>query len=190
MCNEPGLLCTNSSGTLYCVDYSSKGELNVKWVDRENYETIESSKIFSATIHNKTWMQDMCVARLGDKEVLLGTFGKQPSKTIEAVCLQSNGILWSFEGKVPDDAQQYGVQPYGIATDERGHLFVCDQVNASIQMFSVADGRFLGSFPKEGEQGLGKPKWIRCNKINNTLIVVHKEVINPCYISIIDLKMP
>ena len=36
-------------------------------------------------------------------------------------------------------------KPYGVATDQHGLLFVCDQGNACIQIFSVKDGKYLGT---------------------------------------------
>ena len=54
--------------------------------------------------------------------------------------------------------------------------FVCDVNNECIQMFHVADGRYMGAAIKKGEQGLGMPCRITwCNRISS-LVVVHNKL--------------
>ena len=61
----------------------------------------------------------------------------------------------------------------GVTTDGRGHLFVCDVHNACVQMFSVADARYMGTVLKDCAQDIGTPRLIRWCKNTLSLVVVH-----------------
>ena len=69
----------------------------------------------------------------------------------------------------------YDISPWGATTDGLGHLFVCDMVNACVQMFSVIDGSYLGYVVKKGEEGFGTPRCARWYKDDPSLLVAHKE---------------
>ena len=60
----------------------------------------------------------------------------------------------------------------GLATDGRGHVFVCDSNNKCVQMFS-ADGKFIRTLLREGEHGIGDAvggfKWFDKNIVTSSL---------------------
>ena len=60
----------------------------------------------------------------------------------------------------------------GLTTDGNGHLFVCDISNSCIQLFDM-DGKYMGVLLHEGEQGLGKPQWVRWSSDTKSLNVAH-----------------
>ena len=61
-------------------------------------------------------------------------------------------------------------EPYCLAADRKGRLFVTDLSNKCIQMFSVSDGQYLGCFIKEGEQSLGVlGKYVSVHQRHNLL---------------------
>ena len=80
-------------------------------------------------------------------------------------------LVWGVTGKFVDT--QKDIYAKGLTSDGFGRVLVSDRANRCIQMFAVADGRYLGSMLKEGEQGLGTLMWIRwCEKMSS-LIVSH-----------------
>ena len=65
------------------------------------------------------------------------------------------------------------IGPQGVTSDGYGHLFVCDVHNACIQLFSVSDGKYFGTYLMRGEEGLGTPRLIRWCRNTSSLVVAH-----------------
>ena len=69
---------------------------------------------------------------------------------------------------------EYNMDARGVTTDGAGRVFVCDpSSNRCVQMFHVADGRYMGPVISEGEQGLGEPYYTRWCNATSSLIVAH-----------------
>ena len=186
--NFPGILCAASPEQLIFTDYhenslNKTSPLDAKWLDCKT----KPPKIMEKTVSlRETWVNDICLAHGGIKtnnNVLIGTFGKNPKRLL-ALDIDSNTIKWTCN-RLPDKEENF--KPYGVATDHHGHLFVCDEGNACIQIFSVKDGKYLGSLIKSREQGLGVPRWIRWSKDAKSLIVSHKKVHGSVNISVLQL---
>ena len=65
------------------------------------------------------------------------------------------------------------VKAQGLTADENGRLFICDDNNKCVQMFNVADGRYLGTLIENGKQGLGDPvRIVWCSRMSS-LVVIH-----------------
>ena len=102
----------------------------------------------------------------------------------------ANQLLWNIEGAI--DGQQE-IRCVSFATDGRGHLFVCDEANECIQLFST-NGLYIGRLIKSGEHGLGTPRLVRWCKKTSSLITAHSKTITVAYghaymyISVIKLK--
>ena len=75
------------------------------------------------------------------------------------------------------------IRPKGVTTDGQGHVFVTDENNKCIQIFS-AGGKYVGVLLKEGQQGLGEPRRVRWNDATSSLVVAHKKDRN-IFISVI-----
>ena len=102
----------------------------------------------------------------------------------------SNKLLWSVDGAVDGKTE---IRCVSVATDGRGHLFVCDEANQCIQLFST-DGLYIGRLIKCGEHLLGVPRLVRWCKKTSSLIIAHLKTIrgahgwmNYMYISVIKL---
>ena len=186
--NFPGILCAASTDQLIFTDYYENSQnktnpLDAKWLDCKT----KPPKIVKTLSLRETWVNDICVAHDGIKtnnNILIGTFGKNPRERLKAFDIGSNTIKWNCDG-LPDMEKKF--EPYGVTTDQHGHLFVCDQGNACVQIFSVKDGKYLGPLIKSGEQGLGVPRWIRWSKDKKSLIVSHKKVHGSVNISVLQL---
>ena len=68
--------------------------------------------------------------------------------------------------------QQKRFKPLGVAADERGHLFVSDEISKCIQMFSVSDGQHLGRIGLDGKQSI---EFIQWRETTSSLVVVYKK---------------
>ena len=75
--------------------------------------------------------------------------------------------------------------PRGIATDGRQHLFVCDGNNNSIQLFSVASGKYLGAMIVFDKPKVGNVRPLRCRWCENTSsLVVVRASESKCFLDI------
>ena len=99
------------------------------------------------------------------------------------ICACKSGvgeIEWSVEGKLPGMEKQLKGQ--SLATDGQGHLFVSDDGNGCVQMFTT-DGKFIGPGIRNTTL-LGTPELIRWNDKTSSLVVSFKKK-NKQYISMI-----
>ena len=90
----------------------------------------------------------------------------------------ANQLLWNIEGAI--DRQQE-IRCVSVATDGRGHLFVCDEANKCIQLFST-DGLYICRLIGRGEHGLGEPFLVRWCKKTSSLIIAHSKIIQGAYV--------
>lgn len=108
----------------------------------------------------------LCCMQEGDKHLVVAT---HCSYTLSAWNAKTDELEWSVDGVLPG---MNVIEPFGVVSDGRGHLFVCDVGNACVQMFS-ADGKSMGAVLRAGKQGLGKPWLITwCDKMSS-LVVAH-----------------
>ena len=61
---------------------------------------------------------------------------------------------------------------WGVTTDMRGHLFICDHENDCVQMFST-DGKYMGALLKK-QLGFGKPREILWCESSSCFVVAHE----------------
>ena len=94
-------------------------------------------------------------------------------------------LIWNVRGRIP--GMKEPLKAYGVAPDGNGHLFACDRGNACIQMFSLADGKYLGALLREGDQSLREPHWVRWCSTTSSLIVSHGAD-DQRYISVVKLR--
>ena len=89
----------------------------------------------------------------------------------------ANILLWNIEGAI--DGQKE-IRCVSVTTDGRGHLFVCDEANKCIQLFST-DGLYICRLIGRGEHGLGEPFLVRWCKKTSSLIIAHSKTIQGAY---------
>ena len=127
------------------------------------------------TMHAVT--HDICCCRCStlneqtdDKRLLIIT---DSDHGICAYDTEDNKLVWKVKGKL--NGMEHRMSPWGVTTDGRGHLFICDMRNECIQVFSVSDGKYEGCVLKKGQKGMGVPRCIRWYHENSSLVVAHKE---------------
>ena len=120
------------------------------------------------TIGAGAQLKDMCLVTKNEGEVLICLFDGADGIYARN---WSNQLLWSVEGAMGGKKEMKCVS---VATDGTGHLFVCDEANECIQLFST-DGLYIGCLVRQGEHWLGEPRLVRwCNK-SSSLIVAHSK---------------
>ena len=177
--NFPGLLCAYSLDQFIFSDYN-ENPLRANWVDCR----AKPPKIVKTASLGESWVHDICMVHATEKNLVIGSFGKTPER-LKAVDIDSRRVEWTYQNNSPGMEKRF--IPYGVATDQHGHLFVCDRGNACIQIFSVENGTYLGPLIKRGEQGLGTPKWIRWSKDTKSLIVSHMKDHGKVNLSVLQL---
>ena len=176
--STPGIFCTDPPATLLFLDYQTN-PLKMKWLDCSK---IPPRVIADSSVH-ESWVKDTCVAKENGSKKLVGTFIKLAHK-IQAVNIQSDKIEWSFEESIPGMKEK--LQPRGVTADDQEHLFVCDEANACIQLFSVSNGSYSGTLLKIGRKGLGIPRGIACCKTSKWLAVGYTKLrsVRVCFVKL------
>ena len=158
----PGRLCTSSPSTLMYLDYSKK-PCEVRWLDCSGATPNTGMNITRVPQHSGIY--DICCLT---HNMLIITHGY---KGLCAYNTQNDKLEWSVAGNLRLMKKPIGAQ--GVTTDGRGHLFVCDAHNAAVQMFSVAEGKYIRALLNEGMQGFGTPRLVRWCRNTSSLVVVH-----------------
>ena len=162
--DEPGALCAASATTLLYLDLS-KTPHPVQWLDCRSKPP---QYLQNVTHLHHNGVVDICHLKPEKGENFLIASG---SDGVTAANLESGKCEWNKRGLLP--GMKLAIDPRGVAVDgEHNRIFVCDDNNACVQMFS-ADDEYLGSLLKEGEQGIGKPGWISWRMSTSSLIVAH-----------------
>ena len=121
-----------------------------------------------ATINiGKDLVRDICFVQRGDKELLVVNRYLDNVCEIQAYSTATSTLEWRVRGRLPGMGAD--VDPLGITTDGRGHLFVCDGANRCIFVVS-ADGKFVGILLRD----LGEPRKIRWCNASESLVVSNK----------------
>ena len=94
--------------------------------------------------------------------------------------------LWLLHNFQPD-GMKYEMNPSGITTDGRGHLFICDKANKCIQIVDT-DGTYMCPVDCSCKVELGIPERLDWSKSESALVVTHK-VIGKCFISVLKIQI-
>ena len=94
--------------------------------------------------------------------------------------------LWTLPDFQPD-GMKHEMNPSGITTDGRGHLFICDTANECIQIFDT-DGTYLCPVDCNGKLKLGPPERIDWSETESALVVTHTGY-KKCFISVLNVQI-
>ena len=116
-------------------------------------------------------VDDMCVTEAGGKKLLIAVNWIQG---VRAYDVRSGAEQWRVEGEqlLPGMEMEERFSPWGVTSNNQGHLFICDNKNHCIQMFRAADGRYMGKLEVDLEQ---YPRMILWSEKLSTLIITHYE---------------
>ena len=111
----------------------------------------------------------MCYAEFDGKSLLVVACSDDG---VKAYNMDTKELVWSIIGEMP--LSEKPLKALGITADKHGRLFVRDEENKCIHIFSI-DGKFVTTLLREGEQGLGELNNICWSKELSGLIVVHRK---------------
>ena len=183
-------MCVASPTTLLYIDVT-KDPCEIRYLDCAASQPQPETRVTQTQQH---FVRDMCYVQQqqqqqdGDKSLLVTThfstvFDKRIESGIRAYNTATQEMEWCITGKIGEARTEAEISPCGVATDGRGHLFICDPVNGCVQMFSTV-GQYLGVLLKEGDHGLGKPRWLCWIQGISSLVLTHEKN-KLCYIDVI-----
>ena len=121
-------------------------------------------------IYHQYGMQNICCMKDGS-EILVFIAGDRDG--VFAYCLKSGALMWHAKD-VPGRDNTDDLYATDVATDGRSKIFVCDDGNGCVHVFSP-DGAYAGDLIRRGERGLGSPFNISWSDKNKSLLVAHKK---------------
>ena len=162
----PEVMCGTPSGSSFIFEDANANPRVLQFATYTSQGFVMKKRI--PTIQRN--INDMCCTRfLGeDKNMVFATHGENGVFAYNTNMTNAYTLAWKAEGKLPGMSQE--MNAYGVTTDGRGHLFVCDRNNCFIQMFSV-DGRYLGPVKIECQGSRSFPKWVSYSRSTSSLVV-------------------
>ena len=147
----PGHVCVSSPSTML---YENRSK-NPPVVHMQDCSGSRPQPILGKNvIHTlQNYVLDMCIVQNGDEELFVTTGA---GSKVNAYNTATGELEWSMDGKL--EGMEEVMSPWGVTTDGRGHLLICDYNNECIQMFSIRDGTYMGAMMIK--QGLVKPSCI------------------------------
>ena len=161
----PGALCAVSPSILVYA-YRSRNPRQLHWLDCSEAQP----KPLGITANTKLpIVQDMCTAKL-ENETLLIIISLDANEHMHAYNSTTGQLKWSAQKKIPSGT----FNSSGVTADGNGRIFVVDDTNKCIQMFSASDGQYLGCFMNKGDQGLRDVIRLRWCVSTSSLVAAHK----------------
>ena len=165
--HKPGHLCVSSSSTLLYQDVSEfPCEVHMLDCSGSRSKPVQGKNVIR-TQQNVT--SDMYVVQDSDNEFLIATDSGAVVGRSGEICAYNTAtdeLEWSVKGKL--EGMMKKMDPRGVTTDGRGHLFICDTNNECIQMFSIRDGSYMGAVMK---RGLRDPYLIQWCEVTLSLVI-------------------
>ena len=123
-------------------------------------------KSVSCAAHGR--QSDMLCARIEGRELVVSTYD---GAGLGACDPYTKKLAWRIQGKLLDMDKE--ISAWSVTTDGKGRMFVCDGPtgNRCVQMFSAANGEYLGTLIREGEESLGIPCNVRWREQSSSLVV-------------------
>ena len=162
---QVGRLCTPLFIGLLYIDHSWKPN-PIKWINPGSMSNLVTPRQQYPAFY-------ITHTNFEDKDFVIITYGNTYASRggIYAYNTKTNNLEWSVEGRLP--GLNKIIKAPGLSADENGHLFVYDDNNKCVQMFNVADGRYLGTLIESEKQGLGDPvRIVWCSRMSS-LVVIH-----------------
>ena len=124
------------------------------------------------------WLYDLCSISQGNNQLVVSSLGYDG---IHAYDASTGNIKWKVFERLP--GMELVLRARGIAADDSGHLFVCDDENQCVQMLSLK-GDYLCPVLRYGEQNLGIPNRICWCPKTSSFVIVHREKNGRCFVDV------
>ena len=155
-------MCASPNSTLCYISFTQRSEshqLDCSW----------PPCLPSVPIVHHYIVYDVCCADLNDTSLVVVACS---ISGIEAFNQRTAKSVWCIKGEIPFNEKH--LNAFRITADDHGRLFVRDDGNKCIHIFSV-DGKYVTTLLREGEQGLGKLGEIRWSEGLPGLLVAHSK---------------
>ena len=164
--HRAGMICASSNSSLWYEsrDLAFFGPTLYK-LHQLDCSSSPSLTPFEVSYRNR--VRDICYAELEGIPLLVTVSGY---RGVTAYNTNTVKELWSIEGEIPFNEKTLFAR--GITADEHGRLFVLDDRNKCIHVFSVK-GKYVTTLLRKGEQGIAELREIRWSEGLSGLIVVH-----------------
>ena len=161
---EPGMVCASSQSSLwYQSGNSDTNFFGFDLLDSSSPPCLTQFKVsYSKTVY------DICCAELKGIPLLVTVKGYIG---VTAYNANTEEEVWCIDGQIP--FSEYNIFARSITADQHGRLFVLDDRNQCIHVFSVK-GRYITTLLRKGEQGIAELRKIRWSEGLSGLIVVHR----------------
>ena len=116
---------------------------------------------------NVGYVHHMCLVENETEKLLI----IDTTPLIKAYNSTTGQLRWTAEKKVPSTYRTFGSK--GLTGDGNGHLFIWDNDSKCIQMFSTLNGRYLGSFMRGVELGLGSVFCLQYHESSRSLLAAN-----------------
>ena len=170
---RPGRICTSSASSsssdmLLFVDHKQHPR-EAKWLDCSKSPPEPAEDAGSVHVqHDIVWDLCCCTFMKNSNQRLLITTGGFDG--VNAHNTGTDKLEWSVKGGLSGVGDEMTAE--GVTSDGHGHLFVSDENNKCVHVFSIS-GDHVGTVLHEGEQGLGRPRLIHWCDSSFSLIVAH-----------------
>ena len=101
--------------------------------------------------------------------------------------LKGGELKWRVSGKLPQ--MEWDIDARGVAADDQGHLFVCDESNRCVHLLSATDGTHLGVVVRALVEGVGKPREVAWHGESASLVVAHEKDADCYFLSVFSCQM-
>ena len=160
--HRPWEICTSSNSFLWYE--SSDGVSEFHQLDCSSFPCLTSDKVLNTDL-----VYGMCCAEFDGKSLLVMACYDD---SVNAYNTDTREMVWSIIGAMPHSEKPLDAR--GITADKHGRLFVRDEGNKCIHIFSI-DGKYVTTLLREGEQGLGALYKIHWSEELSGLIVAHRK---------------
>ena len=155
--HKPGCLTTESAETLLYVDESTQ-PFQVRRLNCSTSPPTKTDFITKTEVYDNIYFI-LCAQHKSQKLIIV--VGDEDAEAYRP----DSTKVWLIGGSLP--GVEYDFLPYGVATDDHGHLLVCDNATDCVRMFSLDDGSYMGVvLSAQGPNGI-----IRCDKKSIFVII-------------------
>ena len=164
--HKPRLLCTAEVPSVLLYEDIATSPREVHWLDLSDGEPKPApGKPVIHTQNND--IEDMCFVQYENKKLLIVA---DYHEGISAFNTETDEQEWIVCGQL--SGMEKDLDPQGVTTDGRGHLFVSDARNLCVHVLSATDGSYITCLLKGKESPLGKDlgmiRW--CEKIKSLIL--------------------
>ena len=160
------MMCAHSNGSLW-YESGNYVTFGPTLYELHQLDCSSSPSLIPFEISYRRTVRDICCAELEGIPLLVTVSGY---RGVTAYNTNTEEEVWSIEGEIPFNEKTLFAR--GITSDKHDRLFVLDDRNKCIHVFSVK-GKYVTTLLRKGEQGIAELREIRWSEGLSGLIVVH-----------------